>query len=102
MGRRNKNRGPQKTKPKSNSRPSELKPKPKPNIPDNTVRMMKTLNDYNSRYEIVMEIENPNRFVFYSDTSQYEEFKEELLSNLQNISVTIREDSFGLSFKESH
>lgn len=99
MSRRSKNRQPQKTKPKS--KPQPQKPKPKPNIPDNTVRMMKVLNDYNSRYEIVMEIENPNRFIFYSDTSQYEEFKEELLSNLENIGVAVGEDSFGLSFKES-
>lgn len=97
MSRKNKNKQPQKTKPKS--KPQLQKPKPKPNIPDNTVRMMKVLNNYNSRYEIVMEIENPNRFIFYSDTSHYEEFKEELLSNLENISVAVEEDFFGLSFK---
>lgn len=103
-----KKRQPQKTKPKK--RPGKgfpgpqhqtegWTPKPKEKGPDNTVRMMKILDKYTYTYSIIMEIENGNRFVFYSDMENYDEFKDKLLSKLKDVHVSEKEDRFSLSFQ---
>jgi len=96
---RKKKRQPQKTKPKSSQKTEEKPKPPKKQIPDNTVRMMKILDKYTYTYSIIMEIENGNRFVFYSDMENYDEFKNELLSELTSVHVSDGKDRFSLSFQ---
>lgn len=104
MSRKNKNRQPKKTKPKKKNVAIPVTDKKETHCPkDFTLEMSKILSLFKETRGIIMEIETPNKFVFYKEELEdYKSFKDNLISEASKnykIKTNDQIDYFELIFK---